>query len=94
MDETEAQILIDLSGRPYCKFEGSFGSERVGDVPTQMIPHFFRSLADSLAAAIHVKVEGDNDHHKIEACFKTLGRTLRTAIARDGQEIPSTKGLL
>lgn len=94
MDETEAQVLIDLSGRPYSRFEGSFACERVGDVPTQMIPHFFRSLADSLGAAIHVKVEGDNDHHKVEACFKALGRTLRTAIAREGGEIPSTKGRL
>jgi histidinol-phosphate aminotransferase/imidazoleglycerol-phosphate dehydratase/histidinol-phosphatase len=94
MDETEAQVLIDLSGRAYTRFEGSFASERVGDVPTQMIPHFFRSLADGLGAAVHVKVEGNNDHHQVEACFKAFGRALRTAIARDGQEIPSTKGRL
>jgi histidinol-phosphate aminotransferase/imidazoleglycerol-phosphate dehydratase/histidinol-phosphatase len=94
MDETEAQVLIDLSGRPYFRFEGSFGSERVGDLPTQMVAHFFRSLADSLGAAIHMKVEGDNDHHKIEACFKAFGRAFRTAIVREGQEIPSTKGRL
>jgi histidinol-phosphate aminotransferase/imidazoleglycerol-phosphate dehydratase/histidinol-phosphatase len=94
MDETEAHVLIDLSGRPYSKFEGSFAATHIGAYPTEMTPHIFRSLADSLQAAIHVRVEGENDHHKVEACFKAFGRALRPAIAREGDALPSTKGML
>lgn len=96
MDETSAKVLIDLSGRPFGKFEGTFTSESVGGLPTQMVPHIFRSLADSMGAAIHVSVEGDNDHHKVEACFKAFGRALRQglAISGDAQILPSTKGML
>lgn len=96
MDETEAQVLIDLSGRPYSRFEGAFTASHIGDYPTEMTPHVFRSLADSLGAAIHVRVDGANDHHKVEACFKAFGRALRQAVAREGSPdaLPSTKGLL
>lgn len=94
MDETEAQVLIDLSGRPYCRFEGTFAASHIGDYPTEMTQHVFRSLADSLGAAIHVRVSGENDHHKTEACYKAFGRALRQAVARDGTAIPSTKGML
>ena len=90
----QAAVLIDLSGRPYCLFEGEFASTQIGDYPTQMTAHVFRSLADSMGAAIHVKVEGENDHHKTEACFKAFGRALRDAIRSEGGAIPSTKGLL
>ncbi|WP_118857275.1 histidinol-phosphate transaminase [Sphingomonas mesophila] len=97
MDETRAEVLIDLSGRPFAKFEGGFATASVGDLPTEMVPHIFRSLADSLGAAIHVRVDGDNDHHKVEGCFKAFGRALRGAIALDGsgeRSLPSTKGVL
>ena len=94
MDEAQAQVLIDLSGRPFCSFEGEFAAPHIGDYPTQMTAHVFRSLADSMGASIHVKVEGDNDHHKTEACFKALGRALRDAIRREGDALPSTKGVL
>jgi histidinol-phosphate aminotransferase/imidazoleglycerol-phosphate dehydratase/histidinol-phosphatase len=94
MDETEAHVLIDLSGRPYSRFEGSFEASHIGAYPTEMTRHVFRSLADSLGAAIHVRVEGENDHHKTEACFKAFGRALRQALARDGDALPSTKGVL
>jgi histidinol-phosphate aminotransferase len=94
MDETEAHVLIDLSGRPYSRFEGAFAGSHVGAFPTEMTPHIFRSLADSLRAAIHVKVEGENDHHKVEACFKAFGRALRQAVRREGDALPSTKGVL
>jgi len=94
MDETEAHVLIDLSGRPYSKFEGSFAAPQIGAYPTEMTPHIFRSLADSLGAALHVRVAGDNDHHKVEACFKAFGRALRPAISRQGTDLPSTKGIL
>ena len=94
MDEAEAQVLIDLSGRPFSKFEGNFEVSHIGVYPTEMTAHVFRSFADSLGAAIHVKVEGENDHHKTEACFKAFGRALRQAIAVDGSALPSTKGVL
>jgi histidinol-phosphate aminotransferase len=96
MDEAEAQVLIDLSGRPYSQFEGSFGASHIGAYPTEMTRHVFRSLADSLGAAIHVRVTGENDHHKTEACFKAFGRALRQAVAREGggMAVPSTKGVL
>jgi histidinol-phosphate aminotransferase/imidazoleglycerol-phosphate dehydratase/histidinol-phosphatase len=95
MDETEAHVLIDLSGRPYCVFEGDFVASHIGEYPTEMTRHIFRSLADSLGAAIHVRVTGDNDHHKVEACFKAFGRALRQAVKREaGDAVPSTKGVL
>ena len=96
MDETEAHVLIDLSGRPYSVFEAEFEASHIGAYPTEMTQHIFRSLADSLGAAIHVRVSGDNDHHKTEAAFKAFGRALRQAVAREGagDAVPSTKGVL
>jgi imidazoleglycerol-phosphate dehydratase/histidinol-phosphatase len=94
MDEARAQAAIDLSGRAYAVFEGRFTREQVGGLPTELVPHFFRSLADALGAAIHVSVTGDNTHHQIEACFKAVGRALRMALRRTGTELPTTKGVL
>ena len=94
MDEARAQVAIDLSGRAYAVFEGQFGREQVGALPSELVPHFFRSLADSLGAAIHVTVKGENTHHMIEACFKAVGRALRQALRREGSDLPSTKGVL
>jgi len=94
MDEAEAQVALDLSGRPYFVWEGRFNRERVGELPTELVPHFFRSLAESLGAALHISVRGDNTHHMIESCFKGVGRSLRQAIRLEGSEIPSSKGTL
>jgi imidazoleglycerol-phosphate dehydratase / histidinol-phosphatase len=94
MDEAEAQVALDLSGRPYLVWQGTFNRERIGDLPTELVPHFFRSLAQALGAALHVTVRGDNSHHMIEACFKGVGRSLRQAIRLEGAEIPSSKGSL
>jgi imidazoleglycerol-phosphate dehydratase/histidinol-phosphatase len=94
MDETQAQVAVDLGGRPYLLFEGDFPRAEVGGLPTELVPHFFRSLSDQLAASIHVSVTGENTHHMVEACFKGLGRALRDAIRRTGNELPSTKGML
>jgi len=96
MDEAEAQVLIDLSGRPFLRFEGEFAASHIGAYPTEMTEHVFRSLADSLGASIHVRVDGENDHHKTEACFKAFGRALRQAVRPEGDSdaMPSTKGLL
>ena len=94
MDESRAQVAIDLSGRAYAVFEGTFGRDSVGGLPTELVPHFFRSLADSLGAAVHVQVQGDNTHHMVEACFKATGRALRQAVRIEGTELPSSKGVL
>jgi imidazoleglycerol-phosphate dehydratase/histidinol-phosphatase len=94
MDEAQAQVALDLSGRPYFVWEGKFNRERVGELPTELVPHFFRSLAEALGAALHITVRGENSHHMIESCFKGVGRSLRQAIRLDGAEIPSSKGTL
>lgn len=94
MDEALAQVAIDLSGRPYFVFEGRFGRDSVGQLPTELVPHFFRSLAETLGAAINIRVSGENTHHMIEACFKGVGRSLRQAIRITDRELPSTKGML
>lgn len=94
MDEARAQVALDLSGRAYSVFEGQFGREQVGGLPTELVPHFFRSLADSLGAALHISITGENTHHQIEACFKGVGRALRMALRREGEDLPSTKGVL
>jgi imidazoleglycerol-phosphate dehydratase/histidinol-phosphatase len=94
MDEALASAALDFSGRSCFVFDGTFQRERVGDVPTELVPHFFRSLCEGAGLNLHLKIEGDNDHHKIEACFKVVARALRQAIRREGSELPSTKGLL
>ena len=94
MDESEARVALDLSGRADFAFKGTFPRERIGELSTEMIEHFFRSLADSLGAALHIDVTGRNSHHMAEACFKSVGRALRQAIRRDGTDLPSTKGAL
>jgi imidazoleglycerol-phosphate dehydratase/histidinol-phosphatase len=94
MDEAEAQVALDLSGRAYFQFEGQFGREQIGQLPTELVPHFFRSLADALGCALHLSVRGENTHHQIEACFKGVGRALRPALAREGSDLPTTKGVL
>lgn len=94
MDEALASAAIDLSGRPYFVFEGTFRRERVGDLPTELVPHFFRSLCESAGMTLHLSVRADNDHHAIEACFKAVARALGQAIRRESSGIPSSKGLL
>ena len=94
MDEADAEVSIDLGGRPYLVFEAKFARERVGDLPTELVPHFFRSLAETLGAAIHVRVRGENTHHMVEVSFKAVARALRQAFKREGDELPTTKGQL
>jgi len=90
----QARVALDLSGRAFAQFSGHFPRETVGALPTELVPHFFRSLAEALGAALHVSVTGENTHHMIEACFKGVGRALRQALRREGTELPSTKGIL
>ena len=95
LDESLAQVVIDLSGRPFCVFNGKFPTEMIGGMSTEMIPHFFHSLATAMAASIHVTVTGENAHHMAESAFKATGRALRQAFTREGgSSIPSTKGVL
>ncbi|MEE4186366.1 MAG: bifunctional histidinol-phosphatase/imidazoleglycerol-phosphate dehydratase HisB [Gammaproteobacteria bacterium] len=94
MDETEAQVSLDIGGRPYLVFTGEFPRSEVGGLPTELVPHFFRSFGETLGAAIQIKVAGENTHHMVEACFKGLGRAMRGALRREGNDLPSTKGTL
>jgi imidazoleglycerol-phosphate dehydratase/histidinol-phosphatase len=95
MDDTLASAAIDLGGRPWFEFDGHFPRDAVGGLPTEMVPHFFRSLTEALRMNLHLKVTGENTHHMVEACFKATARALRQAFARDASgAIPSTKGAL
>ncbi|MBI3884424.1 MAG: bifunctional histidinol-phosphatase/imidazoleglycerol-phosphate dehydratase HisB [Opitutae bacterium] len=95
MDEARADVALDLSGRAWPVFTAEFPRDRVGDLSTEMVPHFFKSLSDALGATLHLSVTGDNAHHMIEALFKGFGRALRPAIARTASgDIPSSKGVL
>jgi imidazoleglycerol-phosphate dehydratase/histidinol-phosphatase len=97
MDESLAQVAIDLGGRPFSQFQGAFERERVGEFPTELVEDFFRAFAGGLRANLHIIVQGRNDHHKIEAIFKSVARTLKQAVAIDPRasgSLPSTKGTL
>ena len=97
MDESLEQVAIDLGGRPFFLFQGTFERERVGEFPTELVEDFFRAFADGLRANLHITVQGRNDHHKIEAIFKSVARALKQAIAIDPKSsgsLPSTKGSL
>jgi imidazoleglycerol-phosphate dehydratase/histidinol-phosphatase len=94
MDEARASATLDWSGRPGFHFDGAFPRERVGDVPTELLPHFFRSLCETAGLTLHLAVTGENAHHMAEACFKAVARALRQALQRDGRGLPSTKGAL
>lgn len=97
MDEAQSTVAIDLSGRPFLVFDVPLKREYVGDFPTEMLEHFFYSLTMNLKATLHVTCKGENDHHKIEACFKGFARALKTAIEQNGRiknQIPSSKGSL
>jgi len=94
MDEALASASLDFSGRALCVFDGRFARERVGELPTELVPHFFRSLCEGAGLNLHLRVDGDNDHHKIEACFKAVARALCQSIRRESTQVPSTKGVL
>jgi len=95
MDESLAKVTVDLSGRPVFALHGEFPRASVGGLHTEMVGHFFASLAQTLRCAIHIELSGDNTHHMVEACFKGVGRALRPALSRGVTAgVPSTKGLL
>ncbi len=96
MDDSLAQVAIDLGGRPWIVWDAEFEREKIGDMPTEMFYHFFKSLSDTLKCNLNIKVEGDNEHHKIESIFKALAKCLKQAVKRDFDKmiLPSTKGSL
>lgn len=96
MDESLAQVAIDFSGRPWFMWEGEFTREKIGDMPTEMIYHFFKSFSDAARCNLNIKITGDNEHHKLEAIFKALAKSIKMAVARSEKNVglPSTKGLL
>ena len=94
MDESLASAAIDLSGRPVFEFDADFPRDAVGELSTEMVQHFFASLSQSLRCALHLEVRGENTHHMVEGLFKGVGRALRPALARQGTDLPSTKGVL
>lgn len=96
MDDCMAQVLLDFGGRSWLEFNATFKREKVGDMPTEMFYHFFKSFADAAKCNLNIKAEGDNEHHKIEAIFKALAKAIKMAKKRDPHnfELPSTKGIL
>jgi len=94
LDEARGLVTIDISNRPCCVYKADFKTEMIGDLSTQMVGHFFHSLADGLRASIHVEIEGENSHHMAESSFKALGCSLKQALKKEGEGIPSTKGIL
>ena len=96
MDDCLAQVALDFGGRSWIEWDAEFKREKIGDMPTEMFFHFFKSLSDSSKSNIHIKAEGDNEHHKIEAIFKAFAKSIKMAVKRDisNMQLPSTKGII
>ena len=96
MDDCLAQVAIDFGGRAWIVWDAEFKRENVGDMPTEMFYHFFKSFSDAAKCNLNIKAEGDNEHHKIEAIFKAFAKAIKVALKRDAEKLvlPSTKGLL
>ena len=96
MDDCLAQVAIDFGGRSWLVWDAEFKREKIGDVPTEMFYHFFKSFSDAAKCNLNIKAEGTNEHHKIESIFKAFAKSIKMAITRnaDNMQLPSTKGVL
>jgi len=96
MDDSLAQVAIDFGGRSWLVWDAKFSREKIGDMPTEMFYHFFKSFSDAAKCNLNIKVEGDNEHHKIESIFKALAKSIKMAVKRDveNMQLPTTKGIL
>jgi imidazoleglycerol-phosphate dehydratase/histidinol-phosphatase len=94
MDDCLAQVALDLGGRNWIVWEAEFKREKIGDMPTEMFFHFFKSFSDKAQCNLNIRAEGTNEHHKIEAIFKAFARSIKMAVACDGDTLPTTKGVL
>jgi imidazoleglycerol-phosphate dehydratase/histidinol-phosphatase len=94
MDDSQAKVVLDFGGRPWFIWDAEFKRERVGDFPTELFSHFFKSFSDAAACNLHIDASGDNEHHKIEAIFKAFARAIRMGIKKIDDQLPSTKGIL
>lgn len=94
MDDCLAQAAIDFGGRPWLVWEAEFKREKIGEMPTEMFFHFFKSFSDASKCNLNIKAEGTNEHHKIEAIFKAFAKSIKMALKRDGNELPTTKGVI
>ncbi len=96
MDDCLAQVVIDFGGRPWLVWDAKFSREKIGDMPTEMFMHFFKSFSDTAKCNLHIQASGNNEHHKIEAIFKALGKAVRMAVNRNvlSKDLPTTKGFL
>jgi imidazoleglycerol-phosphate dehydratase/histidinol-phosphatase len=96
MDDCLCSVALDFGGRPWLVYDANFKREFIGDLPTEMILHFFKSFSDAARMNLNIKAEGDNEHHKVEGIFKALAKSIKMAVKRDiyQYELPSTKGVL
>lgn len=94
MDDCLAQVALDFGGRPWLVWDAEFKREKIGEMPTEMFLHFFKSFSDAAKCNLNIKAEGTNEHHKIEAIFKAFAKSIKVAVKREGNELPTTKGLL
>lgn len=94
MDDCLAQVALDFGGRPWLVWDAEFKREKIGEVPTEMFFHFFKSFSDASKCNLNIKAEGTNEHHKIEAIFKAFAKSIKLAVKKEGNELPSTKGVL
>jgi imidazoleglycerol-phosphate dehydratase / histidinol-phosphatase len=95
MDDCLAQVALDFGGRPWLVWEAHFGREKIGEMPTEMFMHFFKSFSDNAKCNLNIQASGDNEHHKIEAIFKAFAKAIKMAVTRtQNHSIPSTKGIL